>query len=258
MESTEPHAAKGDGSDTRWISWEPGIDTLVATVSLLALWGAFLLCTWLRRDGLLFAFFAVYAVTSIAAVLLPTLYVTIVRGEAPSHLGVTTRRCWMALTISGLLGAALFPGLRAELSRQPEARLVPQLLYNGLLFWEPFFVFGWLQLRFERAFGIVPAIIFTALAVMIYHVGSLPAQYLPSMILFGVFNCSVFRLTGNLLTIWPVYFAVASAIGTLQGNIIADGSWVAVMAIVLLIEIAGFAATVKGRCRQSNANVARP
>ena len=88
---------------------------------------------------------------------------------------------------------------------------------------------------------------FTALAVMIYHVGSLPAQHLPSMILFGVFNCFVFRLTGNLLGIWPVYFAVASAIGTLQGNIVAERSWVAVMAVVLLIEIAGFAATVKSR-----------
>jgi hypothetical protein len=199
----------------------------------------------------LFAFFAVYAVTAIAAVLLPTLYVIGVRGEAPSHLGVTTRRCWAALLISGLLGAALFPGLRAELSKHPEARLVPQLLYNGLLLWESFFVFGWLQLRFERAFGIIPGIMFTALAVMIYHVGSLPAQYLPSMILFGVFNCFVFRLTANLLAIWPVYFAVASAVGTLQGNIVAEWSWVAVMAVVLLAEIAGFVAIVKGRWRQS-------
>jgi len=206
----------------------------------------------------LFSFFAVYAVTAIAAVLLPAFYVMLVRGEEPSHLGVTTRRCWTALLISGLLGAALFPGLRAELSKHAGATLAPQLLYNGVLLWEPFFVFGWLQLRFERAFGIIPAIVLTALAVTIYHVGSLPAQYLPSMILFGVFNCFVFRLTTNLLAIWPLYFAVASAIGTLQGNIIAEWSWVAVMAIVFLAEIAGFVAIVKGRWRRSSASVNLP
>ena len=250
MESTEPLSAHGhSGSHARWVSWEPGNDTLVAAISLVALWGAFLLCTWLRRDRFLFSFFAVYAVTAIAAVLLPAFYVMLVRGEAPSHLGVTTRRWRTALLISGLLAAVLFPGLRAELSKHSGATLAPQLLYNGVLLWEPFFVFGWLQLRFERAFGIIPGIMFTALAVMIYHIGSLPAQYLASMVLFGAFNCSIFRLTGNLLTIWPVYFAVASAIGTLQGNIVARGSWVGVMAIVLLIQIAGFVATIRGRRR---------
>ncbi len=52
---------------------------------------------------------------------------------------------------------------------QPGVSLLPQILANVFMLWEPFFVFGWLQLRFERAFGILPGILLAGIAMGTYH-----------------------------------------------------------------------------------------
>ena len=58
--------------------------------------------------------------------------------------------------------------------------LLPHLIFNGLVLWEVLFVYGWLQLRFEKAFGYILAPILSALCFCFYHVGSFaPAEILP-------------------------------------------------------------------------------
>ena len=55
---------------------------------------------------------------------------------------------------------------------------LPNIAYNAIAFWEPLFVFGWLQLRFERAFGIIAGILMAALSFAAYHIGSFPMEAL--------------------------------------------------------------------------------
>ena len=47
-------------------------------------------------------------------------------------------------------------------------------------------MFAWLQLRFERAFGILPVIFSAGLAMGAYHIGTFPLSGVLTMALFGL------------------------------------------------------------------------
>ena len=53
--------------------------------------------------------------------------------------------------------------------------------------WEPFFVYGWLQLRFERAFGVIPGIALAAVCFGAYHIGTFPLSGVVTLLGLGVF-----------------------------------------------------------------------
>jgi hypothetical protein len=89
-------------------------------------------------------------------VLFPAYYLLVVRREGLDRLGITRRWWWLALLLSVVISALFWPQLQRVVAQQPDTDLLPLLLANGLILWEPFFVYGWLQLRFERAFGVIP------------------------------------------------------------------------------------------------------
>jgi hypothetical protein len=138
--------------------------------------------------------------------------------------------------ISGVLAALMALRLRASLATMD---WVPHLLFNAVILWEPFFVHGWLQLRFERAFGILPGILLAALCFAAYHIGTYPPAALLAIYASGLFYAVVFRLTGNLLIIWPLLWCLGSSLGTLMGgtqfNWVELGVWSAILVVQLII-----------------------
>jgi len=174
-------------------------------------------------------------------VLFPAYYVLRIRGESLRALEITTRRWWLALLISIVLALTSFPTLLAQAAQRPGVNLLPHVLFNGLLLWEPFFVHGWLQLRFERAFGVLPGIVLAGVCFGGYHLGMAPWSEVAKIIGIGIVYGSLFRLTKNLLTLFPLTWAVGSGIGTLEANLEYGWDAVAVYAIVLLIQVAALA-----------------
>jgi hypothetical protein len=176
----------------------------------------------------------------IVNVLLPVWWLVYVRGQPMSELGITTRR-WLP---SLLIGAALafFFSIRLR-SMLAGTDWLPHLLFNAVILWEPFFVFGWLQLRYDRAFGIVPGVLLAALSFAAYHAGTYPPSGLLMLLIAGLGYAVIFRLTSNLLILWPLVWAVGSSIGTLMGG--SHFSWpqLAIWSAVLLIQLAFIAYT---------------
>ncbi len=81
-------------------------------------------------------------------VFLPSYYVLAVRRERLSQLDITRRRWCMALLVSVDVSVLSWPQLQEQVGgQQPHVDLAPLLLANGLVPWEPYFVYGWLQLR---------------------------------------------------------------------------------------------------------------
>lgn len=109
----------------------------------------------------------------------------------------------------------LAPGLLVV--DEPAAVLVPHIITVGLMFWEPFFVHGWLQIRFERAFGAGLSIPLTAAAFALFHVGAADATGLLALAVFGLVHAILFRaFDRNLLVLWPILWAIGSSQGTLD------------------------------------------
>lgn len=80
--------------------------------------------------------------------------------------------------------------------------LVTMALPVGLF--EAIFFLGWVQMRFEKAFGILPGIVLGSAIYALYHVGyGMEPDDIAFLFIIGLIYASVFRLTKNLLIIWP-------------------------------------------------------
>lgn len=217
--------------------WSPGRDTVIALLTALLMIPVYFVGTHDQNGHAGLFIFVVFG-NGILNVLFPAYYLLILRKERPDELGITTHRLWLAVLLSIVCSVLMWKGLQREIASHPDVELLPQLIFNGIILWEPFFVFGWLQLRFERAFGILPGIVLAAASFGAYHLGTYPLSGVLGLIIFGLFFAVLFRTTKNLLTVWPATWAVASSIGTLQGKMFFGWDQIAIYAVLLVVQIA--------------------
>lgn len=153
-------------------------------------------------------------------VALPVLYTALVRGRPLSDLGLTTKHLAPSLALGLLLGADTYRNTLATLNvtwTLDYLPLVTLALAVGLF--EAIFFRGWLQLRFEEAFGLFPGLLLGALCYSLYHIGyGMEAGELVTLFVLGLVFGAAFRITRNVLVLWPFY----TPIGGLYTNI-SDG-----------------------------------
>ncbi len=133
------------------------------------------------------------------------------RKEPLSSIGVTGER-WMR---AGLIGAVLaavsiaprLMGVRIVAPQFDTLAYLSAGMAMSSLFEELFFR-GYLQTRFEKSFGIVPAVILSAACFSIYHLGYSfvrgDIDELPILFGIGVFFSISFRITGSIVTSYVV------------------------------------------------------
>jgi hypothetical protein len=232
---------KNDGTQQRthrgvskWVRWTPNGDIVLALATELWMVGAYYAVThWASSDLAAIAVF--YIPTNlIVNVLLPVWWIAYHRKQPLSELGITTRRWLLSLLIS--VGLAAFFSFRLV---QVAAGIdwLPHVIGNAVILWEPFFIHGWLQLRFDRAFGIVPGVLLAGLCLAGYHVGTYPLEGVIALLFFGLIYATTFRLTSNLLIMWPLTWCVGSSLGTLMGDAQLTWNQVAIWSVVLLIQL---------------------
>ncbi len=227
--------------------WDPGFDTLLAGLSVLLMLFVFYTNALDARDGGSnpFVFLGLFVLFGniVLNVLAPAWYVLHVRGEPISELGLTLRRWWLSLGISVGVAAMAWPELLrvSEEAQLDNPAIVRQIILNGLILWEVFFVFGWLQLRFERAFGVIPAIVLASVSSAAYHIGSLPWEVLIDIAGYGLIYAALFRITRSILTMIPIAWAFVASIGSIHGGFLASSEAIGVYFIVVVIQLSGLA-----------------
>lgn len=169
----------------------------------------------------------------------PSVDVLHLRREGLAGLGIRRRFLVISLIVSAVMGIGSAFQLVA-LANELGTPVVPHLLSNLLVFWEPLFVFGWLFLRWERAFGWLPAILLTGAGFTLQHIGAVPIEAAVGFGLFAVGFGIVFAFVRNLAILWPLFYPVASGIGTLQAgfamgwsNVVSGAVLVVVQAVVI-------------------------
>jgi membrane protease YdiL (CAAX protease family) len=178
-------------------------------------------------------------VVPVLAVGIPVYWTTKVDRQPISTLGITWRRWLPSLVLSILLSLLivypLFFSNRAIVSMD---QWLPMAAAGALSLFEPLFVFGWLQLRFEKDFGVLPGLLLAALGFAFYHIGYMP-EALAGQFFAAVVFAVCFRLTSNLLVAWPLLWATSSAWLCIGDNIcFYNWGMVSSTAIALLIELA--------------------
>lgn len=73
-------------------------------------------------------------------------------------------------------------------------------------FFEELFWRGWVLLRLEEAFGLIPAILLGSLLYAVYHIGyGMPLSEMAFLFFIGVMYAVAFRLTKNVFLLWPIF-----------------------------------------------------
>jgi membrane protease YdiL (CAAX protease family) len=150
--------------------------------------------------------------------LIPWGYALLIERSGVAALGLKRERWAASLAISAVLAALFLPILLSEgdlasIGWDKVARASFVLTGAGGLF-ELFLYYGFIHLRLDKAFGLIPAILLSSAIYVLWHVGTqLPLEDNPLLALWklylvGVMSQSVFSLTRNVLIIWPIFGAV--------------------------------------------------
>jgi len=201
------------------IHWRPNRDTLAALISYILVVGGLFTAFQVFTTEQVAANFITFGPVTLAGlgVVLPVLYTVLVRRRPLADLGLTTHQLVPSLVLGLLLGWDTYRNTIATQNMTWSRGMVPLVtmaLTVGLF--EAIFFRGWLQLRFEEAFGMVPGLVLAALCYGLYHVGyGMTWQEILFLFGLGLVFAAVFRVTKNIAVLWPFY----TPVGGLYSNL---------------------------------------
>jgi hypothetical protein len=191
--------------------WKPSKDLLAVAISWLLVVGALYSATVIvgpnAAGGL--AYFALYAV--LAATLfglgIPLYWTVAIRKRPISDLGLTTKRIGLSLGLQVVFAALQFYGAYRGLKIPAVAELIPLVaLALAIGFFEAVFWRGWVLLRLQDAFGLIPAILLGSALYAGYHIGyGMPFSEISFLFVIGLMYALAFRLTGSVFILWPIF-----------------------------------------------------
>lgn len=196
------------------IHWHPQRETLVAFVSYLlvvaGLFTAFQIFT-IERVAANFIAFGPLTLAGFG-IAVPVFSTVLTRRKSLTELGITSKYLLPSLVLGVILAWDTYRNTIAGLEL-PAARALTPLIAMTLAvgLFEAVFFRGWLQLRFEEAFGLVPGLILGAACYSLYHVGyGMEIQEMFFLFGLGLTFGAFFRLTKSIFVLWPFYTPMGS------------------------------------------------
>ncbi len=140
-----------------------------------------------------------------------SLYVEKKSKEVIAELGFSRRKWALSLILNlafaaGLLAVFLKDGKPADVISLKNLYGASYILVAGIF--EMTFIYGFLRMSFEKAFGIIPSILLTSVFYSLHHAGFQP-EFL-HLFLVGLMYCGVFYITKNMLIIFPFFWGVGA------------------------------------------------
>jgi membrane protease YdiL (CAAX protease family) len=230
--------------------WKPGKDLAAVIVSWFLVVGGLYTATMIvgptTGGGLPYFFLYAVVTATLFGVGIPLYWTVVVRKRPLSDLGLTTRLLGLSLIIQVVLATLqFFSGFRGV---NPPAleELIPLIaLALTIGFFEALFWRGWVQLRLEEAFGILPGIVLGAALYAVYHIGyGMPISEIAFLFVIGLMFAVVFRLTKNVFILWPLLQPMGQLITLIKDGLslplIAALGFVEVLAVMfVLVWLAG-------------------
>jgi membrane protease YdiL (CAAX protease family) len=204
------------------ITWRPTRDTAVAIASYGLVVAILYLAFQVFTTDRVAANFIAFGIVGLALVGIgiPISYTVFVRRKPIADLGLTTHLLVPSVALGLVLGWDTYRNTIGAMDVVWSSSLVPvatMSLAVGLF--EAVFFRGWLQLRFEEAFGLVPGLLLGALCYSLYHVGyGMEGSEMLYLFGLGLVFGAMFRLTQNVFVLWPFY----TPVGGLYANL-SDG-----------------------------------
>jgi membrane protease YdiL (CAAX protease family) len=232
------------------VRWKPTWDLAAVAGSWLLVVGALYSATVIVGQDAWggIAYFILYAVVgaTLFGVGIPLYWIVVVRRRPLTDLGLTTRHWLVSVVLQVVFAVLQYIGTLARAQLPPFERLVPLLaLALAIGFFEALFWRGWVLLRLEEAFGIIPAILLGSLLYAAYHIGyAMPVNEMVFLFFIGVMFAVAFRLTKNILILWPVFQPMGQLVTLIRDRLTlpllsAVGFAEALIVMLVLVWVAG-------------------
>ncbi len=192
------------------VHWNPNRDLAVVGLSWLLVTGTLYTATVIVGSGAWggMAYFVLYAIVcaTLFGIGLPLYWMTVVRRRPLADLGITTRLLALSLVLQLVFSVLQFSGTLAKTQMPPFEELLPLIALSLTIgFFEAVFWRGWVLLRLEESFGIIPAILLGSLLYALYHIGyGMPVSEMSFLFFIGILYAVIFRITKNVFILWPI------------------------------------------------------
>lgn len=220
------------------VRWKPSKDLIVVALSWMLVVGALYTATVIVGSDVWggMAYFVLYAIVGALffGVGLPLYWMTIIQRRPLSELGITTRGLGLSLALQLIFAALQFIGTLAKAQLPPFEELLPLIaLALCIGFFEAFFWRGWVLLRLEESFGMIPAIILGSALYAAYHIGyGMPSSEMLFLFFIGIMFAVVFRLTKNIFILYPIFQPMGQLV-----TLIKDGLTLPLAASIGFLEV---------------------
>jgi membrane protease YdiL (CAAX protease family) len=218
--------------------WQPSKDLLAIVVSWVLVVTALYAATFLVGSEVAggMAYFGLYAVlgATIFGIGIPLYWTVVVRKRPVSDLGLTRERLALSVILQLAFAALQFVGAYRDLKIPAWDSLLPLVaLALAIGFFEAIFWRGWVLLRLEECFGLIPAITIGSILYSLYHIGyGMPASEMVFLFFIGVMYAVAFRLTKSVFMLWPVFQPMGQLV-----TLIKDGLSLPLLASLGFIEV---------------------
>lgn len=195
---------------SKLFQWQPSRETLVAAIAGFIVIGLSAAMIPTRHVPWLNILIRDIGQIFLVGILFPLVY--ILRSDNRfAEFGLTFKRWYIFLPINLVLGALLLLMFLSESPPPADFNLTAPVAWKGAfvivaVFFELIFFYGFLRTLFERAFGIVPGIVLTALFYSFHHIGFQP-EY-DKLIFVGLLYALVYRLGNSALLLYPFFLGV--------------------------------------------------
>lgn len=217
--------------------WKPGKDVIAVLISWLlvtsTLYTATVIVTPEVGGGMPYFFLYAGLTALVFGVGLPLYWMVVVRKRTIQDLGITKKYLGISIVLQVIFAFFQYLGTLAKVQLPPFEKVLPLIgLAIAIGFFEAFFWRGWVLLRLEEAFGLIPAILIGSLLYAAYHIGyGMPFGEMAFLFLIGVLYAVTFRITKNVFLLWPFFQPMGQMVTLLK-----DGLVLPVMAFVGFLE----------------------
>lgn len=194
---------------SRWFRFQPTVDLVVVGISWLLVVSSLYIATNVitAQNGILYFLFYAIVGATLFGIGVPLFWIVVKKRLSLEALGITSKKLWTSLILQLLFTVGLYYSAFTSLNLPEFGSLLPLVaLALSIGFFEAVFWRGWVQLRFEEAFGIVPAIILASAVYALYHIGyGMPFEEIRLLFVVGLMYATTFRLTKNIFILYPLF-----------------------------------------------------
>lgn len=220
------------------LRWKPGKDLAAIAVSwvlvVAALYAAAEIVGVEIWGGM--GYFILYGVVgaTLFGIGIPLYWTVAVRKRPVADLGITTRRLGLSLILQIAFSVPLYMVTLRTVQLPPIDELLPLLALSlAIGFFEAVFWRGWVLLRLEAAFGLIPAILLGSVLYAAYHIGyGMPISEMTFLFFIGIMFAVIFRLTKSIWILWPIFQPMGQLV-----TLIRDGLSLPLLAALGFVEV---------------------